>query len=228
MIVGERKPYQEILKSLTGYERVLVLGCGTCVSVSMAGGEKEVYLLASQLSMSSRLDGHALEISRKTIQRQCDREYIEPVITEAQKCDAVLSMACGAGVQFVAEILGTVPVIPAVNTRFIGVTEAEGVWAERCRACGDCRLALYGGVCPVTICAKGLLNGPCGGASNGKCEASRDKDCAWELIYERLRQQDRLENLRTIFEYDNTSRVHPATVTRYPSETSGETAVAGR
>ncbi len=212
MIIGERKPYDEIRTSLKGCRKVFVLGCGTCVSVSMAGGEKEVELLASQLAMSSRLEGNGLVIAKATVQRQCDREFIEPVLAEARTCDAVLSMACGAGVQLVAELLQTVPVIPAVNTRFIGVTEAEGLWSERCRACGDCRLALYGGICPVTICAKGLLNGPCGGANYGKCEADRNKDCAWELIYERLRQQGRLDNLRTIFGYDNTTRLHPGTV----------------
>lgn len=212
MIIGERKPYEEIRASLKGYRKVFVLGCGTCVSVSMAGGEKEVDLLASQLAMSSRLEGTDLVIVKATVQRQCDREFIEPVLAEARTCDAVLSMACGAGVQLVAELLQSVPVIPAVNTRFIGVTEAEGLWSERCRACGDCRLALYGGICPVTICAKGLLNGPCGGANFGKCEADRNKDCAWELIYERLRQQGRLDNLRAIFGYDNAARAHPGTV----------------
>ena len=213
MIVGERKPFDEIKESIKGYKNILILGCGTCVSVSMAGGEKEVEILASQLNMANNLEGTAPGIARETIQRQCDREYIEPIIEMAKEKDAVVSMACGAGVQFLAELLESVPVIPAVNTRFIGVTEAEGAWAERCRACGDCKLAHYGGICPVTICAKGLLNGPCGGATLGKCEAGNERDCAWELIYNRLKQQGRLDSLPQASNfYDNQLQAHPARI----------------
>ena len=211
MIVGERKPFDEIKESIKEYKKILILGCGTCVSVCMAGGEKEVEILASQLRIASKADGQDTEISEVTIQRQCDREYIEPIVTTARDYDAIVSTACGAGVQFVAEILEPSLVIPAINTSFIGTTEAEGTWAERCRACGDCKLGSYGGICPVTICAKGLLNGPCGGASLGKCEAGNDRDCAWELIYNRLKRQERLDNLLklTTF-YDHALNVHPA------------------
>jgi ferredoxin len=198
MIVGERKPFDEIKESIKPYQNILLLGCGTCVSVCMAGGEKEVELLASQLRIADNLDGKKLNIKEATVQRQCDREYIEPIVAQARECDAVVSMACGAGVQLLAEIMETVPVIPAVNTQFIGAAEGEGAWSERCRACGDCKLGSYGGICPVTICAKGLLNGPCGGATLGKCEAGNNKDCAWELIYKRLKAQGRLDILQTL------------------------------
>ncbi|MFC2013874.1 methylenetetrahydrofolate reductase C-terminal domain-containing protein, partial [Chloroflexota bacterium] len=208
---GDRKPFDEIKESIKDHENVLILGCGTCVSVCMAGGEKEVELLASQLRMASKLEGKKLEIAEATIQRQCDREYIEPITEMARGYGAVISMGCGAGVQFVAEMLEPLPVIPALNTRFIGVTEAEGVWMERCRACGNCMLAHLGGVCPVTICAKGLINGPCGGSRLGKCEAGDDKDCAWEMIYRRLKQQGRLDNLRTfLLPLDHRLQAHPA------------------
>ena len=210
MIVGERKPFDEIKESIKDYEKILILGCGTCVSVCMAGGEKEVEILASQLRMARNLDGMEIGTGEITIQRQCDREYIEPIIEMTKNYDAIVSMACGAGVQFVAEMLEPLPVIPALNTRFIGVTEAEGTWSERCRACGDCKLGSYGGICPVTICAKGLLNGPCGGASLGKCEAGNNKDCAWELIYQRLKQQGRLDNLKTfVVPLDYKLQAHP-------------------
>jgi len=200
MIVGERKPFDEIKDSIRDYQKIMLLGCGTCVSVCLAGGEKEVELLASQLRIARQLEKKDLEITEATIQRQCDREYIEPILETARGCDAVVSMGCGAGVQLLAEMLANSPVIPALNTRFIGITEAEGVWSERCRACGDCKLGIYGGICPVTVCAKGLLNGPCGGASQGKCEAGDDRDCAWELIYQRLSQQGRLDNLKNLAE----------------------------
>ena len=210
MIVGERKPFDEIKESIKDYKKILILGCGTCVSVCMAGGEKEVELLASQLRIADNLEGKELKISEATVQRQCDREYIEPIIAMTKDCDAIISMACGAGVQMLAEMIEALPVIPATNTRFIGVTEAEGIWSERCRSCGDCKLGSYGGICPVTICAKGLLNGPCGGASLGKCEAGNNKDCAWELIYQRLKQQGRLDNLKTfVMPLDYRLQAHP-------------------
>jgi ferredoxin len=195
MIVGERKPFDEIRASLEGYKRVLILGCGTCVSVCMAGGEKEVELLGSQLRMASNINGGGVEVGEATVQRQCDKEYIEPVLEQARGYDVVVSMACGAGVQLLADMLFPQPVIPALNTRFIGVAEDEGIWSERCRACGNCVLGEYAGICPVARCPKSILNGPCGGSQGGKCETDPTRDCAWALIYDRLSRQGRLENL---------------------------------
>ena len=212
MIVAEGKPLDEIKGEIKDCKKILILGCGTCTSVCMAGGEKEVELLASQLRMASQLEGKELEIGEITILRQCDREYIEPIIelVKTDGYDAILSMACGAGVQLVADMLEPVPLLPALNTRFIGITEAEGVWAERCRACGECLLADTGGICPVTMCSKGLINGPCGGSRQGKCEAGGGKDCAWELIYNRLVQQGKLDNIRNIvLARDNRRRGNP-------------------
>jgi ferredoxin len=198
MIVGERKPFEEIKAKVQGYKKLLILGCGTCVSVCMAGGEKEVELLASELRMANQLDKKDVEIKEATIQRQCDKEYIEPIIEMAKKYDAVLSLACGAGVQLLADVLEPMTVIPGLNTRFIGVAEDEGKWSERCRACGNCVLGEYAGICPITRCPKSILNGPCGGSQNGKCETSKERDCAWALIYERLKKQGKLDNLMAI------------------------------
>lgn len=198
MIVASRKPFEEIKEKVQGYKKLLVLGCGTCVSVCMAGGEKEVELLATQLRMANQLKNKDVEIGEATIQRQCDTEFIEPIIEMAKNYDAVLSMACGAGVQLVADRLEPAPVIPALNTCFIGITEAEGVWAERCRACGNCILEKTGGICPIARCAKGLLNGPCGGSEGGKCEINPDLPCAWHLIIERLSKMGRLDELEAV------------------------------
>lgn len=210
MIIAERKPFAEIKVRLNSYEKVLVLGCGTCVSVCMAGGEKEVGLLATELRMAGQLNGRPVKVGEATIQRQCDREYIEAIARTAADYDAILSMGCGAGVQLVAQVLAPMPVLPALNTRFIGVAEAEGVWAERCRACGDCVLADFGGICPITRCTKGLLNGPCGGSRSGKCEAKDARDCGWVLIYDRLKQQGKLSNLRKFVPPKDQSRQdHP-------------------
>ncbi|MFC1978190.1 methylenetetrahydrofolate reductase C-terminal domain-containing protein [Chloroflexota bacterium] len=198
MIVGERKPFDEIKDKIQDCKKVLILGCGTCVSVCMAGGEKEVELLGSQLRLANQLEGRDIEIGEETIQRQCDKEYIEPIVEKAKNYDVVLSMACGAGVQLVSDMLEPMPVTPALNTCFIGVTEAEGVWSERCQACGDCVLDKTGGICPITRCAKNLLNGPCGGSEGGKCEIHTDVSCAWHLIIERLSKLGRLDELEAV------------------------------
>ena len=211
MIVAERKPFEEIKEKVKDYQKLLILGCGTCVSVCHAGGEKEVELLATELRMASKLDGKEVEIGEATIERQCDKEFIEPIIEKTKEYDAILSMACGAGVQFVAEMLETMPVIPALNTRFIGVAAEEGIFAERCRACGNCLLADYGGICPITMCAKSLINGPCGGYKDGKCETSSERNCAWIRIYDRLAKQGKLDKMREISTLkDYSVQSHPA------------------
>lgn len=207
MIVGERKPFEEVKQGLDDYKKVLVLGCGTCVSVCMAGGEKEVELLASQLRMANKLDNRDVEIKEATIQRQCDREYIEPILEMAGECDVVLSMACGAGVQMVADLAEPIPVIPALDTRFIGITDAEGSWSEKCRACGNCILGEYAGICPITRCPKSILNGPCGGSQNGKCEIDSNNDCAWALIIERLSKMGKLKDLEAIHSPKDYSKI---------------------
>jgi len=199
MIVAERKPFEEIKAMIEGCKKILVVGCGECVSVCMAGGEKEVQILASQLRLAFEEEGKELEAGETTLVRQCDKEYLEKIKDNIDDYDAVISMACGAGVQFLAEMYDQKPVYPALNTQFIGVAEREGEWSERCRACSDCVLAYTGGICPVAICAKGLLNGPCGGTNDGKCELSKEKDCAWTLIYNRLDKLGKLDNIRKIF-----------------------------
>jgi ferredoxin len=214
MIVGERKTFEQIWNSVKDLKSLLILGCGTCVSVCQSGGEKEVGLLASELRMKSRLEDRDIKIKEATIERQCDKEFFDAIRDQAKEYEAILSMACGAGVQFTAEVLEPVRVMPALNTRFIGVTQDEGTWSERCRACGNCILADYGGICPMTICAKSLVNGPCGGSKNGKCEAGQEKDCAWVLIYNRLKRQNRLDNLKALATptiKDYSKQTHPGT-----------------
>ena len=210
MIVADRKSLEEIVEKVKDCKKVLVLGCGTCVAVCMAGGEREVGLLASELRMSSMLEGTDITFDELTIQRQCDREFIEPILAQAKGYDCILSLACGAGVQLMAEMIEPIVVKPGLNTRFIGYTVQEGQWAENCLACGDCVLGEYGGICPKTQCSKGLLNGACGGGNNGLCEAADGRPCAWELIFDRLSKQNRLEQLAgDILLKDMTKKDHP-------------------
>jgi ferredoxin len=214
MIVAQRKPFEEIKKFLASYQNILVVGCGTCVAVCLAGGKKEVGLLASQLRMSCRLDKKEVKISEVTLERQCDREFLESVKNEVESVEALLSLACGAGIQFLAEAYPDKPICAGVNTTFIGVAEAAGMWTERCRACGDCVLSLTGGICPRTMCTKGLNNGPCGGMAEGKCEVDPDRPCAWVMIYDRLAEKNKLENIETILSPADYSRqTRPGKVT---------------
>ena len=200
MIVAQRKPFAAIEAMLAPYKKVLIAGCGTCVAVCLAGGEKEVGLLAAELSIAAQIKGRSLAVGEATIERQCDREFLTELKEPVEEYEAVLSLACGAGIQFLAEMYDHKPVFPGVDTTFIGVNEAVGFWTERCRACHDCVLDLTGGICPKTICAKGLLNGPCGGTVHGKCEVDLEKPCAWTLIYQRLEKTQRLEQIRRTFE----------------------------
>ena len=197
MIVAKRKPFNEIEELVSGSKKILILGCGTCVAVCLAGGEKEVAVLASQLKMALALKDQEAKIDELTIERQCDREFIEEINNKVSvdDYDLILSTACGAGVQLVSDVFDHKVVLPALNTTFIGVAEGPGVWTERCRSCSDCVLAETGGICPVTICAKGLVNGPCGGTRHGKCEIDPEKDCAWTLIYNRLKKIGRLDRM---------------------------------
>lgn len=197
MIVAQPKPFAEIREMLAGYEKVLVAGCGTCVAVCLAGGDKEAGLLATKLNLANKSNAVFKAVSA-TVERQCDREFLLLFKDQVEQSDAVVSLACGAGIQFLAEMYPNIPVFPGVNTSFIGVAEDAGVWSERCRSCNQCFLGLTGGICPVTMCAKGLLNGPCGGPQNGKCETSPDRDCAWVKIIERLQKQSRLEILTKV------------------------------
>jgi len=194
MIVAKQKPIEEIIEQVKGFEKLLIVGCNECVTVCEAGGKKEVGILASALRMYFMNQGKKVEIDEETLQRQCDREYVDEIKDKIDKYDAVLSLACGVGVQFIAEAYPNRLVFPGVDTCFMGGSEERGVWAERCQACGKCILGQTAGICPISRCAKRLFNGPCGGSTKGKCELSKDIDCAWQLIINRLKELGRLDD----------------------------------
>ncbi|MEW6669786.1 MAG: methylenetetrahydrofolate reductase C-terminal domain-containing protein [Thermodesulfobacteriota bacterium] len=197
MIIAERKPVEEIKQMAAPYKRLLLAGCGTCVTICWAGGEKEVGILASQLRLGRKVEGKDSSILEATVERQCEKEMVEELREQVGNVDAVLSLACGVGVQTMAEMFEDKPILPALNTTFMGMPEKEGVWVEMCGGCGDCYLDRTGSICPMVRCAKGLLNGPCGGTrKGGKCEIDPEKDCAWVLIYRRLEKQGRLDLVR--------------------------------
>jgi len=198
MIKAKPKPIKEILDYIAPYQDVLIAGCGGCVSVCLAGGQKEVLILQTELEQARGKTKTGGQFSGFTIERQCNEQYFGGLDDLVEKADCVLSMACGAGVQLLAEKYPDTPVFPAVNTIAIGVDLDIGLYEERCRACGECVLAYTAGICPVTRCAKGLFNGPCGGTNGEKCEVSAEINCAWHEIYTRLKAQDRLDDILKI------------------------------
>ena len=193
MIVADKKPMEEIIEDIKDHDNVLVLGCNECVTVCEAGGKKEVGILASALRMYFLNQGKEMKIDEETLERQCDHEYLEEIRNIIDQYDAVVSIACGVGVQFMAEKYHSTPVYPGVNTCFMGATEERGLWTERCQGCGQCILSRTGGICPVSRCAKRVMNGPCGGSSKGMCEINKELVCAWQLIIERLKALDRFD-----------------------------------
>lgn len=193
MIVTELKPLEEILNLVSPYSTVLIAGCDGCTQPPRS--IKEAEILSRLLELGGRHRGKKFSFKVTTIPKQCDSYLVATTLGEQlQGIEAVLSLGCGAGVQTIVDVFPDLIVLPAQNTLFIGMEDREGgLLEEKCAACGDCLLGLTGGICPVTRCAKGLLNGPCGGCSNGKCEVDAEKDCAWYLIIKRLEEQGRLD-----------------------------------
>jgi len=193
MVVGEQKPLEEILKMIESFDRLIIAGCKGCVAVCAAGGEREVRFLASAIRTARKAQGREIEIREVTLERQCDPEYVEQIRGFVYDYQAILSLACGVGVQYLAEHYRRIPALPGINTAFVGGAEKQGVWSEKCQCCGNCVLHLTGGICPITRCSKSLLNGPCGGSSNGRCEIDPQVPCGWYLIVERLKELGQLD-----------------------------------
>jgi hypothetical protein len=190
VIVVKQKPLDEIQEMLKGHGRVLLVGCNTCAAVALAGGEKETSTLEELLRLAGSRTGTTRFYESGVLDRQCEPEHVDSL--ELDSFDAVLSLGCGAGVALIAE-RSDIPVYPALDTLFIGASQGTAEWRAECSACGKCVLGETAGICPMTRCAKGILNGPCGGVNDGKCEVDADRDCAWVLIYERLEDQGRTE-----------------------------------
>ncbi|WP_291321515.1 methylenetetrahydrofolate reductase C-terminal domain-containing protein [Desulfonatronospira sp.] len=213
MIVAEVKPMAEIQDTIKKYSKVLISGCGSCVTVCLSGGAQQVEVLASSLRTAAKSQGQQLEVGQETQLRQCDPMFIEQIRDKAAGYEAILSMGCGAGVQTMAETLGNIPVYPALDTVFFGGADGQGGFMETCAACGQCILSRTGGICPVARCAKSLTDGPCGGAQAGNCEVSKDTRCAWQLIYVRLVRLGQVHLLKETTP-PKARRVHPARLNR--------------
>lgn len=207
MIVADRKSVTELRNMIKDHNRVLLVGCGTCVTVCLAGGEREVGILGSAVRMALKLIGRdKVVVDECTIERQCEDAFIDALAPHAAEYDAICSFGCGAGVQALAERFPNVAVYPGLNTQFMGILESQGVWAEKCAGCGSCRLGEFAGICPITRCAKRLFNGPCGGSQDGKCEVRPELECAWQLIYDRAKAIGMLSKLEQVAEPQDWSK----------------------
>jgi len=200
MIIAEQKKVDEIIDSVKGFDNIVVAGCGVCVTVCMSGGENEATLIADLLRLHFQSNEQAKEVSVTTPFRQCDIEFLDEHEAELENTDCILSIACGAGVQFMAEKFPDKVVVPGLNTTFIGVNRDLGYWTEMCQGCGNCVLEKTGSICPVARCSKSHFNGPCGGSATGKCEINNEIECGWQLIYERMKRINQLHKLTELEE----------------------------
>lgn len=206
MIITQKKPIEELLAMLEGVKKVAIVGCGSCATSCQTGGEKEV------MEMKALLEERGFEVVATVIPGECCHKMLVKKETKVLRdcgAEAIVGMACGDGVQTVADNIA-LPVYPANNTMFLGQIERVGIFHEYCRMCGDCVLGTTGGICPITKCAKSLVNGPCGGQKNGKCEVDPNNDCAWIAIYNRLvalGQEDKL--LQTRPDKSHADRYYP-------------------
>ena len=191
--ITKQKPLEEIEQQIEGMERVFIIGCGTCATMTKTGGINEVAGMRQHLQ-----DLGKMTTGWTVIPTACDgmtEDALRETEGAIQVADCLLVMSCALGVQRVSSYIGK-PVIPALDTLFIGVEDDSGFFHEVCDQCGRCVLGYTAGICPITACHKGLLNGPCGGTNNGKCEVDKEKDCAWTLIYQRLKEQGRLDLMK--------------------------------
>jgi ferredoxin len=217
LIIAESKGIEEILRILEPYQKILVAGCRGCVTVCLAGGAKEVGLISSAIRLARKEEKNALSIREEISQRQCELEFNQELAEAVEEAEVILSLACGVGVQTLAEQWPDKIFLPGLNTKFMGNPVQQGVWEERCQGCGECLLDKTCGICPIARCSKSLLNGPCGGSYAGKCEVDDDTVCGWHLIYERasrLGQLARLAEINSVKDWSKARDYGPRRVVR--------------
>ncbi len=207
MIVSKKKPLEAVFSMLGNAKKVAIIGCKSCASACAVGGEKECNEMKEALEARG-YEVVGIALPDESCHRMVVRRELKPLL--AAEPEALVSMACGSGCQTVAQN-AKLPVYPANDTIFVGQTERVGIFHEMCLTCGDCVLGETGGICPITKCAKSLVNGPCGGQKNGKCEVDPNNDCAWIRIYERMLEIGQLDRMESTLD-DHASHIHPQNV----------------
>jgi len=198
MIITKQKDFNELLSSV-GKEPVFIIGCSECATMCHTGGEKEI------LEMKSALEDKNIPVTGWVILEpachlQNDKRILRKYKDEVNKANKILVLACGNGIQTVSEIIENADVIAGNDTLFLGEIKRVNEFEKRCNMCGDCIEDMFGGFCPVSRCPKSMLNGPCGGSIDGKCEVDSNIDCVWDLIYKRLKEKKQLQLLKIIQE----------------------------
>ena len=195
MIVADQKSLKEILAMVKDNKKILIVGCKGCVTVCNVGGLKEVEILASIMKIARKKQGNDIDIDIKVLERQCDNEYVAEISDIINNYESVISLACGVGPQFLSEMYKEKIIYPGLNTTFFGGATEHGVWEERCAGCGTCAIHDFAGLCPIARCAKSLMNGPCGGSSDGVCEINKDTVCIWDAIVQKKIKAGQLKDL---------------------------------
>lgn len=194
-----------------GATRVFLMGCGECATQSETGGEPQI------LDMKSRLEANGYEVVGWTVgeivcHSNATKRDLRKAAGSGEDADAIVVLACGAGTQSVAEARPKTPVFPGLESAFLGNVVRHGVFEERCSMCGSCVLDRTAGICPVTTCPKGLLNGPCGAMWEGACDVlGEGRPCVFVAIGERLAAQGRTA-ARRMPPKDFSSHQKPSTV----------------
>ena len=207
MLYTENKPVEEVLESLGAEKNVMIVACNGCVETCQTGGEAAMLATKAELEKAGKTVTAAIMVdflcNKMLIASRLSKE-----LEQVRQSDGLLILSCGIGVQAVSKVVEK-PVHPGLNT--VSVGGLQGLWPsdERCEACGDCVLDYTGGICPITACTKSMLNGPCGGPSDGKCEIDSEKDCGWVLIYERLKALGRLDNLKKLYDARSFDKMEP-------------------
>jgi len=200
MIVIKRKPLEEVLSYIEGHDKILVLGCQKCPYGCATGGEDAVKRLAEEIKNKMKDLGKSIEILEKTLIKLCELRYVKSINDLIKDVKAIVTLSCGVGVNLIADIYPEIEVYPGMNTLFLGAELREGIFIEKCRACGNCIVGYTAGLCPITRCPKNMLNGPCGGSKNGVCEVRKGLPCVWYQIIKRLKKRGKLEKLMEIWE----------------------------
>jgi ferredoxin len=198
MIISQQKPIKDLLISLKEYNKIFLVGCGECATTCKSGGEPEIAKMRRQLEEAGKVVTGACIPSAPCVAAKLKTELAKN-IKALRQSEAVLILACGLGVaSFKDNDRLDLAVLPACDTLFGAVMDAQGNFFEKCSMCAECVLDATAGICPITLCPKSLLNGPCGGVNQGKCEVDNQKDCAWILIYKELDKKNRLASLKEI------------------------------
>ena len=213
MVISEQKPFEEILEMLEDVKKVMIAGCTDCATRCGVGGEPEVAEMKVKLEEAGKEVTGAIVILGSCTIPSVKKTYIDNRAA-VNSADAILTLSCGNGAQAVRETMRKT-IYPGTNTIFTGWEAPFREFEQKCRQCGDCKLGWTDGICPFTVCTKGLANGPCGGSQDGKCEVDPERDCGWTLIYERLKEVGKLDNMRKIWaprDYGKTTTPQKITV----------------